>query len=489
MATRALPLTDLRLPAWPRLMLPLAVVVLAVVAIAINPVGFVGSGNDDEQYLAAARCWVAAHGPCLPHSHWWTRWPVVAPLAGFTALLGESRMTLGLGPLVYWTASLSLVAFIGSRWFDRTAGLLAAALLALTPVFTASALQPTADNAELALQLAAIAAATEAFARQKRGWALAGGLLAGLALQARDTSVLFLAASATAWLFLDRERRTVLLWAIPGLAASLAGEMLVYWIGSGDPLYRFRLALGHVAIPSAELARTVDTGRSPLFNPDYIAGWKREAGVRLYWPLDPWLNLLVSARINAALIGTLAAAALFGRRLEARWKRPLVLLNLLALLIAVALVYGLAIDPKSRMFSCLYAAAALTGGTLFAAALRSSSRVPAFALLGLMAAVQLSTLYRYPGTYFAEQQARRWLLAHPGEVEIDEQARAYLALVPEGRALPTAGSGKPLRIATSLTRCSDIPRSAATKDATLVAWAGSRAEGQGQICLFRYAGG
>lgn len=488
MATRAVPIGDLRLRPKLGLMLPLALVVLAVVAVAINPVGFIGSGNDDEQYLAAARCWVAAAGPCLPHSHWWTRWPVVAPLAAFSALLGESRTTLGIGPLLYWAASLALVAYIGRRWFNRTAGLLAAALLVLTPVFTASALQPTADNPELALQLAAIAAATCAFGRQSRNWALAAGILAGAALQARDTSVLFVAASAAAWLFLDRERRKVLLWAIPGLVSAMAVEMVVYWLGSGDPFYRFRLALGHVAVPSAELAPTVDTGRSPLFNPAYIAGWRREAGVRVFWPIDPWLNLLASARINAALIGTMAAAALFVRRLDPAWRRPLVLLILLALLIAILLVYGLAIDPKARMFSCLYAACALTGGALLATGLRGAGRVPAVALFGLMATLELSALYRYPATYFAEQQARQWLVANPGQIEIDEQARAYLALVPEGRSLPTKGSGRPLRIATSLTRCADIPRSAAARGATLVAWAGSRAEGQGQICLFRYAG-
>jgi 4-amino-4-deoxy-L-arabinose transferase-like glycosyltransferase len=409
-------------------------------------------------------------------------------VAGFTALLGETRSTIGFGPLLYWASALSLVAFIGGRWFDRAAGLVAAALLTLTPDFTAAALKPSADTSELAFQLAAVAAATWAFGAQSRAWALSGGILAGLALQSRDTSLLFIGAAALAWLFLDRQRRKVLLWAVPGLVVAVGAEMLVYWASSGDPLYRFRLALGHVTIPSAELAAHVDTSRSPLFNPEYIAGWRRPAGIQLFWPIDPWLNLLASPRIGVLLIGTMAAAALFARRLDRSWRRPLVLLNACALLVAVLLVYGLAVDPKPRMFACLYAACALTAGALLTAAFRSESRIPGTALFGLIAALDLMMLYRYPTTYHAEQEARRWLAAYPGDIEIDGQTRAYLTLVAEARALPASGSGKPLRITAARRRCDDIATSDAAKGAMLLASTRSRVPGQqGQLCLFRYA--
>lgn len=472
---------------WPRMgagrwLAPAAVLALLVLAVAINPVGFTGAGNDDQHYLTAARCWVAAGGPCLPESHWWSRWPVVAPLAALTGLLGESRATVGLAPLFYWAAALVALWFVARRWFGRDAAWIAVLLMGLTPVFTAAALQPTADNPELAFQLTALAAATLAFDRQSRGWAIAGGFLAGLALQVRDTSVLFLGASALAWLVLDPRRRRVLLWAIPGLLGTVAAEMIVYALASGDPLFRYRLALGHVGIPSAELAASVDTSESPLFNPDYIAGWRREAGVEFWWPLDPWLNLLASARINMTVFAGAVAAVLFGRLLNERERRSVVFLVGLALLMAALLVYGLAIDPKSRMFLPLALTAALVTAAMIARALRGPSRPAALALVAAVAAYQLNALAHYPENYTGEAAAARWIARYPGKIEIDEAARRYLDLLPQGRTLPTKGSGKPLRIAITLGACEALLDKAA-RSPRLVASAG---HDNGRICLFRY---
>ena len=154
----------------------LVLLLAAIIAIplALNPVGFVGGGGDDNHYLEAARCWAAAGGPCVPQSHWWTRWPVIAPMAAAIRWFGESRTTVGLGPLLWWAAAVLMIAQLGRLWFGRTVGLVAAMLLATLPVAGGEALQPTADMPELAAQLAALVAATLAFQRQSRWWAVAG---------------------------------------------------------------------------------------------------------------------------------------------------------------------------------------------------------------------------------------------------------------------------------------------------------------------------
>ena len=88
---------------------------------------------------------------------------------------------------------------------------------------------------------------------------------------------------------------------LPGMILPVAAETITYWIVAGDPLWRFRLSLGHTHIPSAELPEGFDTSQSPLFNPHYIAGWKREARVSVFWPIDPWLNLLAGFRLGVTL--------------------------------------------------------------------------------------------------------------------------------------------------------------------------------------------
>ena len=155
----------------------------------LNPVGFVGGGADDTEYLKAVRCWVAAGEPCLAQKHWATRWPIIAPIALATGLLGESRTTIALAPLAYTCAALALMVMIGNRLFGRPAGYIAAAALVLTPAYAIQTLEPAADGIELAWLLASFAAALLAYDNGSRGWALAVRHRAGHCRANRDTSL------------------------------------------------------------------------------------------------------------------------------------------------------------------------------------------------------------------------------------------------------------------------------------------------------------
>ncbi|HVL78610.1 MAG TPA: glycosyltransferase family 39 protein [Sphingomicrobium sp.] len=483
MASVAIPAR--RLPSLPQGHWPvLAVALLALAIVAINPVGFLGVGSDDAQYLEAARCWVADAAPCLPGSHWWTRWPVVAPLALSTGVLGESRWTVGLGPLLYWAATLGLVGWLGGRWFDRATGYLAAAFLALTPAFAAAALQPTADIAEIAWQLAALAAATLAIERRSRRLAVAAGAFAGVAFAARDTSVLFIAAAAIAWWLSPAAPRRLLAWAAAGLAAVVVGEMLVYGLVTGDPLWRFALAAGHAGIPSTELPASVDTSSAPFFNPDYIMNWKREMDIRFFWPLDPWLNLLASPRIMQILIAPLVLAAAYRQLLSAQDRHRLKRLVGLALLVAALLVYALAIDPKPRMFMALAAACAMSAGALASSAWASGHRLlPGFVAAGC-AVCGFYFMAIWGATYDSEVRARQWIAAHPGRMEVDRNARGYLMLVAEARDLPLAGSGRPLLVTVAGRACADEPPAARAR--LLLEALGGPNPAQRELCLWAY---
>lgn len=455
---------------------PLWLLLIAVAGIAIAPIGYIGGGADDTEYLNAARCWIASGHPCLPHSHWATRWPVITPIAAFIGLLGESRLSVGLGPLAAWLACIVLVVALGRTWFDRATGYLAGALLAATPVVTQAALQPMADNVELAFQLAALLAASVAFTRQSVLLAILAGALAAGAVETRDTSLLALGATAIAWLFLDPAKRRILWWALPGFGAVIALDLAVYGAVSGDPLHRFRLALGHGGIPSAELDPGVDTSRSPLFNPNYIAGWRREAGIHWWWPVDPWLNLIASPRIGIGLIGLVLAAANGWRSLSPAWAQRIKLILGGALIVSLGLVYALAVDPKPRMFLALAAAIALALAALTVAAWRHGRGPLAGCIAGLVILSGLVTLSRIPDTRALEARGRQWIAANPQEIEIDPHALTTLTLLPEARALPGPGSGKPLRIQATLKGC-DIFR------VKVIDQVGDAASGE--LCLLR----
>ena len=423
----------------------LLVALVAVAVLIINPVGYIGGVQDDARYLTAARCWVEHAAPCLPTNHWAVRWPAVAPLALFTGLFGESRFTVGLGPLLGWLATIMLVGALASAWFDRRAGLIAAALIASLPTIALSAVQPSIDNIELAFQLAALLAATMAYRRQCRWTALAAGVLAGLAVASRDTGLLFCAAAAAGWLVLGREKRRVLLFAIPGLLGTLALEMLVYAAATGDAFFRYRLALAHTSLPSTELLG-VDTAKSPLFNPEIIAAWHRDAGIHWYWPIDSWANLVASPFVRDLFIAAALLAPFGWRAMPKLWRWRLARVLGGAMMMAMGLVYALAIDPKPRMFLALEAAIVIALAAMVSALMgRGRGLVP----LTLVVVVILMSGWRLSSavnTQLVEERARQWIAAHPNDLAIDELPRSVLALVPEAQALPPPSANTRFRM-------------------------------------------
>lgn len=487
MATAVLPKPWTGTPVW-RHWPALAVALLALACVAINPVGFIGGGGDDTHYLDAARCWVVQGAPCLPTSHWWTRWPIIAPMAGAIALFGESRASVGAGAFFYWSASIALVGWIGANWFNRRTGFVAAALLALTPSVTAPALQPNADIPELAFQLAALAAATLGLRHQSRSWAVIAGLLAGIATQTRDTSALFAISAALGWLVLPKNRRSVLLWAIPGFLAAMIGEAVIYAIATGDPLWRFELAMRHAGIPSDELAANVDTSARPFFNPGFIAGWKRDMGIQVVWPIDPWLNLIASPKVMQMFLATALLGGLYWKHVSRGDRRHLIVIAGCALLIALFLVYGLAVDPKPRMFMALVAACALASGVFADTAFRNGQKLFPLFVLGGCTLMGLRILSIYPATYQAEARAREWIAAHLGSTEIDDRARAFLTLLPEARALPGKGTGGAMLITTAVRDCSALerPRTGPLAHVRLVDSYGGPNPNQSRLCLWAY---
>jgi 4-amino-4-deoxy-L-arabinose transferase-like glycosyltransferase len=477
---------------------PLALILAAAWIIWLNPVGFVGGGADDLEYMKTVRCWVAAGEPCLAHTHWATRWPIIAPIALATGVLGESRTTIALAPFAYTCGALALMVMIGNRLFGGPAGYIAAAALVLTPAYAIQTLEPAADGIELAWLLASFAAALLAYDNRSRGWALASGIALGIAAQTRDTSLAMFPIAVAAVVFLPRDRRLPMLWLVPGMILPMALEALTYGIVAGDPLWRFRLSLSHTQIPSMELPEGFDTSQNPLFNPDYIAAWKREARISWFWPLDPWLNLLAGFRVGLNLIAAILLALLFTRRfLDPKTRRLLMLIVGTALLYSSVLIYALAIDPKSRMFFVLAAASSLAIGVLTSRAWRGDGRLGVVAIAGAIIPFASLIVAIQAQTRSSERAAAAWIRQFPGQIEVDPSSRNYLLLVKGLDRLPDRGSGKPLLIAKAPAYCEEFVRPDPRQPAKGIVVAKQQMGGIksvnrltiSEMCLLRYAPG
>lgn len=439
--------------------LPVAIpLLLLVAAIAwLNPVGYVGGGTDDWHYVSAAECW-ARHGACLPHDHWSARWPLIAPMS-LALWLGESRATLAFVPFLYALAAILLAAHVASRLFGRAASFPAASLLALTPTFALSMARPNVDVVELVFLLAALAAWLAATERPTgRRFAFAAGVALSLAVQTRETSLVYVALFGLWFLLSPARARRITWWAAPGFAVPMAVQMLIHGLAAGDPLLRFRLALDHGRIPSTELDSHVDTSRSPLLNPDFIAGWKPAAGIDVHWSVNPLINLLAHPAIGITLLGALFLLAAYGARglLDPPARRRAMLLLGAAALASLVLIYVLAIDPKPRMFMPLAAAASMTAAAFGVAAWQARQR-PLAAIVALaVGANAILILGAQPSMTGVEAAAGRWIAEANAPLSSDETTRRLLHLVPAARNLPDAVPGGPLQLRASLDGCASI---------------------------------
>jgi hypothetical protein len=473
---------------------PIAVLAAVALTLFIAPVGFVGGGWDDWQYLNAARCWREL-GPCLPNNHWQGRWPVFGPIAVLTALFGESRWTVSLWPLVASLGCLALLAEIGKRTLGHPAGWIASLLFVLTPAFSLQLLTPRAE----AIELLFILGGTLVFVvwtGGRRTWQAAlSGLLFSLAIQVRETAVIAVAFAALYTLTMKPRAG----WREVGAATAafivpFAIEFLTFALATGDPLYRRTVSIGHTLLVSSELRGPTTPGHAPFFNSNYIMNWRHEPGIHVHWAVDGFLNLFVNLKVGISLVASTALYFFGALFLTAADRRKMIFLLLIALGYCLLLIYALAVDPKARMMLVPLCATCLAVAIGLSRLIEVGRSALVCAIVFAAAIIDLVVLVPFRSTTKPEEAARRWMAQYPGDIEIDGNSRRHLTLLAGARLLPNVGSGRPYWIYHGVTSCSRfISESGLQSSSIEVAdeipisrLARFNPEWSPAICLFRY---
>lgn len=267
---------------------------LTAAALAFAWTGFLGS--DDAAYADAARGWLARF-PFVGTSHWALRHPLVLPTALSFRLFGVSEASLAAPTVLAFLALVAATYLWLARRLGRDVGLAAAGLMAVTPLFPATASTASVDIVELlfaVLSLMAFDAATRA-ARPVRHLLLAGAL-AALAWQSRETTLALLLAYGVLFLFgfgagFGLARRWYWVMAA-GFVAVIGAEYLALWSLTGDPLYRLHVDLRHDVVARPEIS---------------AEGFDRAGNVVAGALLNPFLMLLANQEF--ALLFYVAAPA------------------------------------------------------------------------------------------------------------------------------------------------------------------------------------
>ncbi|HBK92639.1 MAG TPA: hypothetical protein DDZ68_13305 [Parvularcula sp.] len=200
--------------------------------------------GDAERYIEAALRW--GDGAYLGDTHWALRHLFVLPIAGSFALLGPGELTATLPNLIYAALTVAVSWVFARRYLGPLAALLSSALIATSAFFVARPLELDVYGAEAFFAILAVwlfVVAGDATGRWK--FLLAAGFAAGLSWTVREQSSLLLATFSLLILVERREVLRSLALVAAGFGAVIAVEMAIYALAAGDPLYRYKIDLGH----------------------------------------------------------------------------------------------------------------------------------------------------------------------------------------------------------------------------------------------------
>lgn len=276
---------------------PIAACGCAIFLVMLRLFWFGARGADDDLYWQASSGWLHAF-PYIGANHWSLRHTLVVPLALSRLILSDGPLALALPSII---AAIAVIV-ITTLWVFRAAGAAAAWMtavpLATCPILVLISSTADIDFIEIAFDLSAFIMIYRAVVgRPSMVGLFLGGILLGFGCLSRETSVF--AAMAIGVLFLTgygMPRRWYLIVAA-GAAVIVGGEAMLYWIATGDPLYRLTISLHH----DETINRWVEQGSAvPAIHP----------------LVDPFVMLLFNHNFGAAFLVGIPALMVCLRRKE-----------------------------------------------------------------------------------------------------------------------------------------------------------------------------
>lgn len=170
--------------------------------------------------------------------------PVVAWLISMgTAVFGHTEFGVRVGTCILGATSTWLCYVLAADWYGCSAGLPAAVLFAITPMFFGTGFAATPDAPLVCFWLLALVGVTKAYRGDAPAWWLVAGAAVGLGFMSKYPAA-FLVPSTCLFLLSDVRGRRMLRSPFPWLALLLAGALaspVVYWNATnGWASFRFQ---------------------------------------------------------------------------------------------------------------------------------------------------------------------------------------------------------------------------------------------------------
>ncbi|MFT6222675.1 MAG: hypothetical protein ACJA1F_000512 [Paracoccaceae bacterium] len=231
-----------------------------------------GFAQGDAVHYARFALNTVENFPYQGEIHWALRHPLVLPMAASIAMFGASEFVASLPSLFYGAALVIISHIFGHRFLGAGAGRVLGLFVASSAFLSLHPLGIDIATPELVFAVLAIWRFLESLAKYDAGRRpLWGGLFlagscAGLSWLCRETAgylpVVFIAGAVVMAPRGDRIR--VALLACGGFGAVLCVEMLVYYMTTGTPFYRYVLSLGH-GDGHVQSRHFADMGNQPIW--------------------------------------------------------------------------------------------------------------------------------------------------------------------------------------------------------------------------------
>lgn len=377
-------------------------------------VGFIAS--DDTTYARGAYGWID-HFPYVG-GHGTIRYPITVPMALSFRALGGNAFAMVLPSLLY-LAGFLILAWRVTRDVAGPLPAFCALLACVTnPLLLIQSSIANVDAIEMALLFGAWLLVFRCLEEgPTRGRLLGAGALVGAAFLTRETAIFIIPWFGLLFLAGHRFNRWHFLWVAAGFLAVWALELVYLGIMTGDPFYRFNIALHH----DSTIDRSIDLAGNvivhPLVDPLLVLLFNQEFMLLMFFavPLGTWLccGSSVPPRVR-------------------HFARLLALFGLVWFVCVGAVQHLLPLNP--RYFMITSTMACLLAGTALGLLLQGGSqRIRTAALAGmalLVATNMIGIIVENRDPAFGEEQLVVALARHPGEPVATDPMTLFRAGIP-----------------------------------------------------------
>ena len=215
---------------------------IILAATSLRLVFFSGISSADDISIGNAALKLMDEGFYWPYSHYNARVMMVYPLAVIFSVFGVGELQMALLPLVASIGSLLLTGLIARHLFSNQVALWAMLAFAIFPldVFFATQFMPDAQLGFFGA--ASVYCALRSLSSEGTGgkWAFAAGLIWGASYLIKIEAAFLLFPLAFIYFKDEAEWKLALATAV-GCALFVVGETLVYFLHSGEFLYRLKI--------------------------------------------------------------------------------------------------------------------------------------------------------------------------------------------------------------------------------------------------------